>query len=46
MIQAVFWIKSKLIIIIKEVNKLIKLQAKLQLNINIATNIKQYQDYD
>ena len=46
MIQAVFWMKSKLIIIIKKVNKLIKLHARLQLNINIATNIKQYQDHD
>ena len=44
MILVTFWIKSRLIIMIKEVNKVIKLQRKLQSNINILINIKQYQE--
>ena len=42
-IPVTFWIKSRLIIIVKKMNKFIKLQRKLQSNVNILINIKQYQ---
>ena len=43
-ISITFWIKSRLIIIIKKIRKLIKLQ-KLQSRINTLINIKQYQSH-
>ena len=43
MIPVTFWIKSRLIIIVKKMNKFIKLPRKLQSNVNILINIKQYQ---
>ena len=46
MVLVTFWIKSRLINIVREVNKIIELQRKLQQNIYILINIKQYQGQD
>ena len=40
MIPVTFWIKSRLIIITRKVNKLIELQGKLQPNINTLIKYK------